>query len=217
MVDASPWGLVWEAIGNGIFDVERFAVLCDAIPPDPTYVKAHVEALYVAPVEDDAIYIFLILQAAAIGGKAVWIEDNRWWRSSGFRDYWLPTATSSRRSPVNPMMPMPATIVARMRVLVEQMNGVHAMCDDAAKMVAHARSGVAYIDPPYMDTTGFGYTLDVIDLATALAIPCWVSEGRALTPRAVQLSTGEAKGGVTGERRKAPHEEWLSYFDGVQS
>lgn len=214
MVDLSPWGLFWRAIGSGEFDVDHFRRVMLEVPSDPRGIKLHVETLYNRAVDPArAVYDFLILQGAAIGGSAVRIDGGRWRRSSGFRDYWLPTATSSRRSPVNPMMPMPDTICERVSAIAERMRGVTACCADASTFAASIKRGVVYIDPPYGMTTGYGYTMDAGMTARSLSVPCWVSEGRAMSDGAVRLSGGEAKGGVTGNRKRTPQEEWLSPFN----
>jgi hypothetical protein len=212
MVDLGPWGLFWKAIGNGSFDVGRFETLCGRLPLDPRHIKVAIDALFRAPAGDDAIYVFLLLQATTVGGTAVWIENGSWKKGGGFRDYWLPTATSSRRSHVNPMMPMPSTILERVVVLAEKMRGVEGICGDIADAIPLIRDGVVYIDPPYQGTTTYGHAVDVVGLARALPVPCWVSEGRALTENAVCFSTGRAKGGITGDRKRAANEEWLSMF-----
>ena len=212
MVDFSPWGRFWKAIGDGAFDLDTFHALVARLPSDVRKIKAFITALYERPVGDDAVYVFLLLQAATVGGAAVWIEGRQWKKGGGFRDYWTPTATSSRRSPVNPMMPMPATIVERVTVLAERMRGVTGICADLASVVPTVREGRAYIDPPYQGTTAYGHRLDVVAIARSLRVPCWVSEGRALTDAAVCLSRGRVKGGITGNRKRAPNEEWLSPF-----
>jgi hypothetical protein len=212
MVDLSPWGMFWKAIGEGGFDLGEFDTLCARIPSDIREIKAFIDSLYRQPVGADAIYVFLLLQATTVGGTAVWIENGRWKKGGGLRDYWLPTATSSRRSPVNPMMPMPATILERVSVIVEKMRGVEGVCADIASTLPRVTVGLAYIDPPYSGTTTYGHAIDVVAVAQGLGIPCWVSEGRALTDKAICLSTGRAKGGITGDRKKSPNEEWLSPF-----
>ena len=215
MVDLSPWGLFWKAIGDGSFSVEEFERVCSSVPTDPKRIKSHIEALYRAPVRAAMqVYDFLLLQAASLGGGAVWIDGSRW-RGGGFRDYWLPTETSSRRSHVNPMMPMPESIVERVRVLAKRMRGVEGTCADIGQpgfSVPYVRGDVAYIDPPYVGTSKYGYKVDAVAIASSLRIPCWVSEGRALSSEALCLSTGRAKGGMTGNRKRAPNEEWLSAF-----
>lgn len=212
MVDLSPWGLFWKAIGEGSFDLGTFERLCMTLPADPRGIKGFLETLYQKPATGDlVVYEFILLQAGALGGKAIWIKDGRW-RNGTFRDYWLPTATSSRRSHVNPMMPMPATIMERVAVLAERMRGVEGIYADLNSFVPRERDGRAYIDPPYAGTTAYGHEIDVVAVARALGMPTWVSEGRALTDDAVCLSLGRAKGGITGDRKKAPNEEWLSAF-----
>jgi len=214
MWDSGPWGLVWKAIGDGTFDLALFADYCRSVPTDLKAIKPFMEHLYREPAGDHAAYRYLLLQAAAIGGKSISLDGGRWVRGSGFRDYWLPTATSSRRSPVNPMMPMPMTTLARVERLVKAMRGVHGVCGDASTVNVQA-GAVAYIDPPYAGTTGYDSDIDVLTVARKIAAggaTCWVSEGRALTDDAVLLSEGRAKGGITGERKRAANEEWLSRF-----
>lgn len=212
MVDQGPWGAFWEAIGNGSFNLRLFRHYCDCVPKDPREVKAFVERLHRQTVGAHGVYVFLLLQAAAIGGKAVWWENDKWARGSGYRDYWLPTETSSRRSPVNPMMPMPGTIFERVREIAHRMRGVRGLCQDAS-LIRPKEIAVAYIDPDYEGTTGYPYSIDASAVAVALGCPVYVSEGRALTGTAWKLSAGRAKGGITGDRKRVANEEWLSYFE----
>lgn len=217
MVDQGPWGWFWKSIGEGSFHLEIFKNLCDAVPRDPKEIKSCIEHLYRSPVGHSGIYTFLLLQAAAIGGKSIDIENNKWVRGSGFRDYWLPTETSSRRSPVNPMMPMPNTIIERVTEIVRRMRGVTGICGDAMHIFIKRNEtpSIVYIDPQYEGTTGYSYKIDAVAVAKRIANEgdiCWVSEGKPLSDKAIKLSDGRAKGGITGERKKAANEEWLSYF-----
>lgn len=214
MVEQGPWGLFWRSIGDGTFDLHTFRHYCQSIPADPRGVKAVVEAMYKVPAGDHAAYRYLLLQAAAIGGKSISLERGLWVRGSGFRDYWLPTATSSRRSPVNPMMPMPNTIYTRVEEIVTKMRGVQGVHSDATDVIIQG-SAVIYIDPPYAGTTGYGYTIDAVKVARRIAEQghvVWVSEGKPLSDEAICLSKGRAKGGITGGRKCAANEEWLSCF-----
>jgi hypothetical protein len=145
MVDRGPWGLVWEAVGAGTFDLAAFGKWCDAVPADRSAVKGFLEELSHQPADADPAYVFLLLQAGSFGSKAIWIRENRW-QNCTFRSYWMPTPTSSRRSPVNPMMPMPATLYSRMEALVVGLKGVHGRCGDV--MEARPSSGTVYVDPP---------------------------------------------------------------------
>jgi hypothetical protein len=218
MVDQGPWGIFWEAIGLGKFDMDAFRGITLRLPPEPAKIKSKIEEMYREnPVATDIPYIFLLLQACAIGGCAVSLENGKWKRSSGFRDYWLPTETSSRRSPVNPMMPMPSTIVDRAEEIAFRMKGVTGICGDAALIGPVACGSVAYIDPQYEGTTSYPYSIRAVSVAQKLGCKAWVSEGRALSAEAVQISGGRAKGGVTGDRKRAANEEWLSPFFGTGS
>lgn len=210
MVDASPWGLFWSMIGNGSFDVQRFGALCAAIPADPRFIKPHIEALFRDKPGDDLVYVFLLLQAAAVGGCPIDWDGESWKRTSGFRDYWQPTSASKRRSPVNPMMPMPKTILERVRGLSDLMRGVIGV-HGGAESVAYER-GVVYVDPPYSGRSGYFYGLDVDDFARSISVPVWVSEGFALTSESYLISSPRAKGGVTGLRSRPANEEWLSLY-----
>ena len=111
MLDAGPWGLFWEAVGDGVFDLDRFAGHCRRVPSRDK-IADYMRTLAARPANEETVYVYLLLQAAAFGGKAIWIRDNRWMNAT-FRSYWQPTATSNRRTPVNPMMPMPETLFER--------------------------------------------------------------------------------------------------------
>ena len=223
MVDLSPWGLFWKSIGDGSFDVSQFESHAARVPRDPWKIKEYVEALSRERVGDDRVYVFLILQAARFGGAAIWIDGEKWC-GGGFRQYW--TSASSKKEPTRgrenpnstpPMCPMPDVIVARCRSLAQRMRGVRAICDDLGRPGFDLRlvvgdGDVAYIDPPYAGTSKYGYEVDASKLASSLGVPCWVSEGRGLTPGAICLSRGRMKGGMSGTRTRAPNEEWISPF-----
>jgi hypothetical protein len=210
MVDAGPWGMFWQAIGTGRFDCSVFAGYCEGFPKDPREIKAYLKALSLKRVSDDGVYVFLLLQAGAFGGSPVAIKDDRW-VCGGFRDYWVPTATSSRRSHVNPMMPMPDTIAKRVTEVTKRMRGIRGVHRDASAIVVE-REAVVYIDPPYAGTSGYGHEIDVVTVAKDLGCPTWVSEGRGLSEQAILLSAGRSKGGMTGSRKCVANQEWLSYF-----
>lgn len=222
MVDAGPWGLFWSKVGTGSFNTSVFEAYLDALPSDPGLIQGALQELAREPVGDDAAEVFPILQAGSFGAKALWINGHgpaRRWANTSFRSYWMPTATSSRRSPVNPMMPMPATLRGRVLAVVEAMQGVDGRCADATDVAAHLAASpdtawVTYMDPPYAGTTAYGYGLDIPAVATAMAAfgPVFVSEGVALTDEAHLLSSGRAKGGISGAKKVAHNQEWVSVF-----
>ena len=61
MLDKGPWGLFWEAIGRGSFDLDCFKHYCDDVP-EPTKVAQHMRNLAVRPACQDTLYVYLLLQ-----------------------------------------------------------------------------------------------------------------------------------------------------------
>ena len=113
------------------------------------------------------------------------------------------------------MAPMPQVILARVAALATRMRGVTGMCNDLrhanTDSIDCKRGDVAYIDPPYVGSTAYGYELSAVVLAKNLSIPCWVSEAKGLGGRSVRLSGERAKGGMNGARTTA-NEEWVTLF-----
>ncbi len=223
MIDAGPWGLFWESIGSGTFSLYKMKHYCSLIP-EKDYIKEFMEELSKQDVNEDAVYIFLLLQASSFGGKAIWIKDNRW-QNCTFRSYWKPTATSSRRSPVNPMMPMADTILKRLEIIMDKMQGVHGLCynivyktDLLHTLDTHFNvNDVVYIDPNYADTTGYGFTLDANTFAVQLPCKAYVSEGKPMefANDYTLITGGSEKGGISGNR-STNHKEYLSrYKNGI--
>ena len=211
MLDAGPWGLLWKTIGDGRFKLERFAYWIDQIPRDKREMQEWTKDLSKRPATKDTPYVFLILQAASFGSKSIWIGSDPvngfGWKNCSFRRYWEPTATSRRRSPVNPMMPMPSTLYVRMKAICERMRGITGHYIDVRDFVPG--EGTIYIDPPYSSTTLYGHSFDVKEYVSKLGRKCWVSEGQALSENAYLISKGRKKGGISGDRKKI-NEEWLS-------
>lgn len=204
MLDQSPWGLFWKMVGEGAFSLLSFRSVIDSIPSDVSLIQEFVKELSGQPANDD-IYVYLILQAASFGGKAIWIKDNKW-QNTSFRSYWLPTATSNRRSPVNPMMPMPETLYLRVAEICDKMLGVKGLYQDIREYLPD--NGTIYIDPPYRGTTGYGFNFDLMEYCKKLKISCYVSEGYAITEQSYLISGSRGKGGISGERVNK-NKEWL--------
>ena len=216
MLDKSPWGKFWSAIGSGNFDLDAFHFYISQIPEDKKKVKAHAMELARIESDKDEVYIYPILQACSFGGKQIWKSGERW-QNAFFRDYWEPTETSVRRSPANPMQPSPLTLYKRVEGLVHCCRGITCLtCDimDFAEREVDADS-IVYVDPPYRGTTSYGFSFDVLDFVkTFLAhnqLNIFVSEGVPLCEESKRLSFGGAKGGISGNR-PSKHEEWLSVF-----
>ncbi len=208
MVDAGPWGMFWKAIGEGSFSLLKFEEYCNKIPKDRGLIKQHNEQLIL---ESPNPYNFLILQASTFGGKAICLNGSRY-ACSSFRSYWTPTATSSRQSPVNPMMPMPETLFDRVKTIVAKMIGIKGIFGQVESILV-PNNALVYIDPPYSNTTGYGCYLDAVAFAKRTNCKTYISEGRALSENSILISSGRTKGGMLGDRVKAANEEWLSVFN----
>lgn len=210
MIDNGLWGAFWQAIGDKNFDLDVFRAMIDDIPPDPSDIQAHMQSLSKQPLDDKAIYTYLILQASSFGGRAIWATDG-YWQSNSFRNYWLPTATSSRRYPVNPMMPMPNTLYDRVKLIWRKMGGlISAKQADIADV--KIQGACIYIDPPYSGTSGYATNFDVVEHASRLAQDntVFVSESKPLTDTSWQVSGSRSKGNMRGAGKGV--EEWLSKF-----
>ena len=74
---------------------------------------------------------------------------------------------------------------------------------------------IFYIDPPYKNTTQYGFTFDweewIGELFNETLAPIYVSECQRYSDYAHQLNFKGAKGGISGER-KGKNQEWLNVF-----
>lgn len=227
MIDKSPWGLVWQMIGDASFNLSIFKEFIETIPKDITKIKQYAVDFISNPVNKNMLpYHFLFLQACAFGSTATWVENDKWCKAGGLRDYWLPTETSNRRSPVNPMMPMPDNLYRRMDLLCNQAKGLHGYCMDVLDFVyilnekldiEKNKNIVIYIDPPYQNTQQYGYSFDVYELKNQIwnNVPIYISEGIELkgAKKTYLLSSGRTKGNINGKTKKKPVEEWLNKFE----
>ena len=220
MFDSGAIGAFWQQVSESTFDLEWFKDLIEQIPEDRSKIKAFMENLskieYEYVGEQTASY--LILQAASFGGKQIFDEGGRFSNTS-FRDFWLPTETSSRRSPVNPMMPMPNELLSRLEILLENMQGIrasHCYAEDINFQYirdSHKNDVVVYIDPPYKGTTGYrdNVNLDeVIEKALKISAHVFVSEYNPIGVEYIEVSK-TSKGGITGNAKKQMN-EYLTYL-----
>lgn len=216
MFDAGAIGCFWQQVSEGSFDLDYFEYLISKIPKDLNLVKSHMEE--VSKIEYDyvgeAICEYLILQASSFGGKQIFDEGGKFSNTS-FRSYWQPTETSSRRSPVNPMMPMPNTLLGRVKSVLDNMGAIKATHTYAEYIdfskIKTDEDLVVYIDPPYKGTTGYKDNVDlekVINNAKAVGATVYVSEYYNLSDDYAVLSK-TTKGGISGDR-KGSMVEYLS-------
>ena len=216
MLDGSSWGAFWSAIGAGEFEVEAFQDLLDGLPTDKRALKEHMKSLAAQPVIQNEAELYPLLQACSFGGKQIWRNGDRW-ENAFFRDFWEPTATSTRRSPANPMQPNALELRRRVDQLILEMRGVTCIHADIFSVLDQPipEDSVVYVDPPYRGTTGYGLRFDVElfigNFFEKNAATLFVSEGVPMAGEAKRLSFGGPKGGISGSRA-GKHEEWLSKF-----
>lgn len=221
MIDSGGFGAFYQSVANGEFSIEEFKAEIDKLP-ETLHIQNYLKELSNKPIDKDKmVYHYLLLQAGAFGSKQIWIKDGQW-KNNTFRNYWLPTETSNRKSPVNPMMPMPNTLLERVENIVDELSGcINAVYGNVFHCLhkfdeLENQNAVVYIDPPYKGTTGYHDSFDIYELYLQLwnGIPIYISEGDRLfdCDDAWLLSSGRSKGSISGEIKKKPTEEWLSYY-----
>lgn len=213
MIDNGVYGGFWTSISNNSFDLNIFKEEIDKLPSIED-IQQYLKYLSNQEVNKDRyIYHYLLLQSGSFGSKQIWIEDNKW-KNDSFRSYWLPTETSSRKSPVNPMMPMPETLYTRVKDIVEILGGnIKAYNEDINDIKFNFSSNsIIYIDPPYKNTTGYGKDFDYMNFINNTNNKVYLSEGFKISDNAILLSKGRSKGNISGNSKKKPVEEWLNIF-----
>ena len=224
MIDNGCFGSFWQAIANDEFELDVFKREIDKLP-NKQDIQQYLQNLSNQKVDKELmIYHYLLLQSGAFGSKQIWIEEDKW-KNNTFRSYWLPTETSNRKSPVNPMMPMPNTLYQRVEDIVEQLGGRITASQESVfntiyKLDEEWESGndnvIIYVDPPYMNTTGYKESFDIYELERQIWTnsPIYISEGFKMegVENAWLLSEGRTKGNISGNVKKKPVEEWLNKY-----
>ena len=220
MLDKSSWGLFWNKIGKKEYDLDKFNNYIDSIPNDKSKIQSHIKSLSNMNPNIDEEYIYILLQAGAFGGKQIW-KNNEKWQNTSFRSYWQPTENSKRRSPVNPMHPMPETIKKRVEIIAERCVGLTCLNIDIYDFIEYIRfrnteNCIFYIDPPYKNTTKYGFEFDWEDFISLLfdetLSPIYLSEREKYSEEAYLLNFNGFKGGISGDK-KNKNQEWLNVFN----
>lgn len=229
MADSGPWGHFWFLVGKGLFPLKTLRDYINKIPKDKTQIKPFMEDLSRQKPDKDRAVVFLILQAASFGSKPIWISTdelgNERWANTSFRSYWQPTPTSNRRSPVNPMMPMPETLYKRTELICHKMKGLtgteYQIRPKEKPFSFRNGKSIIYIDPPYKNRTSYGCSFDAVawwenysKTPPKNVVKCFISEGYKASNDAVLLakSSDRKKGGISGTKKVNPNEEWLNIF-----
>ena len=222
MIDNGGFGYFWKAVSENKFDLNIFKDEINKLP-NIENIQSYLKDLSNKPVDySKIVYHYLLLQAGSFGSKQIWIKDDKW-KNNTFRNYWLPTETSNRKSPVNPMMPMPDTLFKRVSEIIYNLSGkINAKKEDVFNIINNLdciecrQNLIIYIDPPYINTTGYGEKFDIYELLDKIPddITVYVSEGYEMknAKQTYLLSSGRTKGNISGEVKKKAVEEWLNKF-----
>lgn len=216
MLDKSSWGKFWKAIGSGSFHYNKFLDYANNIPKDKDEIQEYVQNLSKQNADIDEEYRYILIQACSFGGKQIW-KENGDWKNTSFRNYWQPTETSKRKSPVNPMQPMTDTLIERVKLIIENCNGLNVIHDDIYKILelVPQENCVIYIDPPYTNTTKYGFSFNIEEFLSELfdktLSPIFVSEKEKISDEAIRLNFEGSKGGISGNKI-GKNEEWLNVF-----
>jgi len=220
MIDKSGFGIFWESVSKNEFDLAEFKKQIDMIP-DPSDIQSYLKSINNKPIDINLLkYHYLLLQSGSFGAKQIKYNDEGSWKGNTFRNLWLPTETSNRRSHVNPMMPMPNSLFERVSKIIDVMSGKILAFNDYVENRYYLfeelkdTNAIVYIDPPYNNTSGYSSTIDVDSVISSIwnDIPIYVSEGSEIyqSKKSWCLSKGRKKGNMNGSISKAPTEEWLS-------
>jgi len=163
-------------------------------------------------------YVFLLLQGASFGAKAVCIRKDGTWSRGGLKKPFIRQKTDAGR--VNPMQLKKETLLERLEEICKRMKGVTGLYGDVMEMNIHNRcpSATTYIDPPYRGTTGYGVlnNLDLDKLIQSLKQderrPIWVSESHELPGCSSSWLLSESNKGRMFGKVRTGFQEWLSLF-----
>ena len=219
MLDVSSWGLFWQQIGNGTFQKEKWEGYCEKVPKDKNKIQNFMIELSKESAEIDESYKYLLLQSASFGGKQIWKKDDAWCNTS-FRNYWQPTATSKRHSPVNPTQPSILELKNRVNEIITDCKGITCIHNDITAIYSILETDISsdsiiYLDPPYSKTTSYGYSFNLEEILSNLfdvtLRPIYVSEKEPIAEESYKLNFTSKKGGISGNK-SAEREEYLNVF-----
>lgn len=216
MVDKGLFGKFWNSIANNEFNLDVFQQEIKKIP-EKEYIKNYLQNLSNKKVDFELLeYHYLLLQSGSFGSKQIYIEEDKW-KNNSFRNYWLPTENSNRRSPVNPMMPMPDTLFNRVKNIVDNLSGIINAIYSDVKDIEIKENAIIYIDPPYKNTESYNDDFDYENFIynNKKNNIIYLSEGYALedAKSSILLSKSRLKGNISGNIKRKPTEEWLNIFN----
>ena len=219
MLDCSSWGKFWKSIGENTFFINKWVEWCDKVPTDKSKIQNFMLDLSFQDANIDEPYKYLLLQSAAFGGKQIWKEGNKW-KNTSFRNYWLPTENTNRKSPVNPTQPSIEELKNRVIQIAESCKGITCINDDISKIYPilekdKSFDSIIYIDPPYLNSTKYGFYFNtekvLSEIFNVINRPIYVSEQSPIAKEAIQIMINTKKGGINGNKN-VKRQEWLNVF-----
>lgn len=216
MVDSGVYGTFWLEVANDTVEIQVLKQMVDNVP-SKSECKLYLENLS-KYVDDSFTCQYLLLQSGSFGGKEISLQDGRW-KHHGFRDYWLPTETSVKRSPCNPMSPNQHELYKRVCNIVDILGGrIKVLNCDVETFLSEVQfddNTIVYIDPPYVGTTGYSNNLNVIDVVASIPnnIPIYVSECNKISDEIHFITSGKSKGNITGIVKNKRKDDLLNVFN----
>lgn len=218
MLDNGCMGLFWNSIVNKTFDIDYFEQRIKELP-SLDKIQQYMKDLSKQPVNNETlVYDYILMQASAFGSKQIWVDKK--WCNCTFRSYWLPTETSNRKSPVNPMMPLPATLLDRIKNLIYNLpiNKISVYTLDILEYLSNINNFndmIIYVDPPYQNTTGYHSTFDINKVIEIVnnKCPLYISEGYDIPSASEYIHFGKRnKGNISGNKKIDSVVETLNIF-----
>lgn len=216
MVDSGVYGAFWLEVANDEVEIELLKQMVDNIPSKKEC-KVYLENMS-KYIHEKFTYQYLLLQSGSFGGKEISLQDGKW-KHHGFRDYWLPTETSIRRSPCNPMQPNQHELYDRVCNIVDTIGGsVRVLNCNVETFLLQEQfidNTIVYIDPPYTGTTGYSNDLDIMSVVNSIPknIPVYVSECNTLSDEIYFIAEGRSKGNITGNIKNKRKDDMLNVFN----
>lgn len=210
MYDVAPMIDFYKMCLGGTFCLDKFKSEIDSIPKDKSLIRDYLKELNKS---DFTIYKYLILQSGSFGGKQISFEifeNNYKFKNNTFRNYWMPTETSNRRSPVNPMMPMPETLYDNVSKVVVGLKSATNIKTHKVDLNVNLKyeDGINYIDPPYEDTSKYSTTINN-EIFYKKFEKIYISEYKKLSDDYYMVNES-SKGGINGKSKIKNRQEILN-------
>ena len=120
---------------------------------------------------------------------------------------------------INPTQPEPNVMLNRVKDIVDVCGGlIRCINGEVLEFVKNEKfeeNSIIYIDPPYINTTGYSVELDVVEVVNLIPkyIPTYVSECNVLSDKYEFITKGKSKGNMTGVVKTKRRDDLLNIFN----